>query len=224
MNLDSSHAHIVYGDSEAFFKQVTAWIDTHHGPQEDGVTFFSYNKRVLKIGDVRDIQHPVNLRGAEGKAKHVIIRAQLIVLAAQNALLKTLEDPQSDTRFYINVPSGSYIIPTILSRTAQHTIEGGNKDVGVAKEFISSHYAGRSALLEQYKFENEQGKMVYDKEQISVFVSQLIAYMLQLAHAKQTITADEIASVRKLQTYILDPSSSTKQIVESIAVLVPVIK
>lgn len=224
MDFSSSHAHVVFGDSDVFLERVTTWIASEYGEQEDGVTFFSYKARVLKIADVRNIQHPVTLRSAQNVTKHVVIRADLIPMQAQNALLKTLEDPQSDTRFYINLPVGSHVIPTILSRTAQHTLDHVDSADSFAKNFLSSHYVDRLEIYEQLKHENDKGKMVFDKNKSSVFISELLSAMTEQAKAANNISADDISSILQLQKYILDPSASTKQIMESIATLTPVIK
>lgn len=46
-----------------------------------------------------------------------IEEANLLTLPAQNALLKTLEEPPANTKFYLTCQSKSSLLPTILSRT-----------------------------------------------------------------------------------------------------------
>lgn len=84
--------------------------DTHRLiPKEESPT--------IGISDIRGWQKelfltPLNSPYTIG----VIPNAELLTIEAQNALLKTLEEPPTHTRIYIESQTSSSLLPTILSR------------------------------------------------------------------------------------------------------------
>jgi len=76
--------------------------------------------RNLKIEQVRDIQGILPYPPIEGRWKIVIIEdADLLTIEAQNALLKSLEEPPSYNLFLLLAASRTRLLPTVLSR-CQH--------------------------------------------------------------------------------------------------------
>ncbi len=73
----------------------------------------------LSINDIRELEQLVWKTPTFDKARVVIIRClDLISVAAQNALLKTLEEPPKNTFFILTVINKSDILKTIISRVS----------------------------------------------------------------------------------------------------------
>lgn len=75
--------------------------------------------RAISIDTVRELQHFTTLKipGEKGIRRVVIIEsADLMTTEAQNALLKTLEEPPTDTVFILTAASVEALLPTIQSR------------------------------------------------------------------------------------------------------------
>ncbi len=81
----------------------------------------------IPIEAVRELQHFLSLRiprngGVEGPepiSRIVIIEeAGMLTTEAQNALLKTLEEPPVDTAFILTAPSAESVLPTVQSRVS----------------------------------------------------------------------------------------------------------
>ena len=71
----------------------------------------------IKIDQVRDIVERVGYRPFEGRRRVVIIdQADALVPAAQNALLKTLEEPPSASVFILVTSAPDVLLPTVRSR------------------------------------------------------------------------------------------------------------
>ena len=71
----------------------------------------------IKIEQVRDVVDRAAYRPFEGKRRVVIIDgADALVSAAQNALLKTLEEPPSLSAFILVTARPDVLLPTVLSR------------------------------------------------------------------------------------------------------------
>ncbi|MDZ4228202.1 MAG: hypothetical protein U1E54_03075 [Candidatus Levybacteria bacterium] len=78
---------------------------------------FQIYEKTMGIEDVRSIQKTILLKPFRGKTKAVIIDAyENIGHEAQNALLKILEEPPSNTIIVIMAAKQELFLPTIISR------------------------------------------------------------------------------------------------------------
>jgi DNA polymerase-3 subunit delta' len=74
----------------------------------------------IKIDAVRDLVERANFRPFEGRRRAVIIDdADALVMAAQNGLLKTLEEPPSASVFILVTSRPDTLLPTVRSRCPQ---------------------------------------------------------------------------------------------------------
>jgi len=72
----------------------------------------------IKIEKIRDLIKDLYFKPLENNYRFIIInKAHKLNLAAANALLKTLEEPPSDTLFILCTNSLSSLLPTIISRS-----------------------------------------------------------------------------------------------------------
>lgn len=84
------------------------------------------DKKTISIDKIREIKKFLTLRttGTNLFRRSVVIEdGQYLTLEAQNALLKTLEEPPEDTFFIITVDRFENLRPTILSRAQSITIQ-----------------------------------------------------------------------------------------------------
>lgn len=73
--------------------------------------------RSIKIEDIRGLIARVNLRPLQARCKMFLVnRAELMGDAAQNALLKTLEEPEGRTTIVLAVSSAEPLLATVRSR------------------------------------------------------------------------------------------------------------
>ena len=85
--------------------------DVHHVAPE---------KNTIKVDQIRGLIEKLNLASYEGGKKIAIIdRADSMNESAQNALLKTLENPTGDTLFFLLTDTPGALLPTIVSRCLQ---------------------------------------------------------------------------------------------------------
>jgi DNA polymerase-3 subunit delta' len=75
------------------------------------------DKASIKIDVVRDVLSRTGFKPFEGQRRVVVIReADALEPQAQNALLKSLEEPPSGTIFILTTNVASALLPTVLSR------------------------------------------------------------------------------------------------------------
>ncbi len=76
-----------------------------------------WERRILKIDQIRLIQHDVARAPFEGRWKIIILRRfEEANEEAANAFLKTLEEPPAHTRLILTARDASLLLPTITSR------------------------------------------------------------------------------------------------------------
>lgn len=99
-------------------------------------------KRDVSIEQVRELQRELGFRSLSGRPKIGIIDdAHLLTAQAQNALLKTLEEPSGDSVLILVAVQASALLPTILSRCQQ--LRFGPLPTADVTAIVEAH--GRSA-------------------------------------------------------------------------------
>jgi len=74
-------------------------------------------KKEISIQQIRELEKELNFRSFSGKKKIAILDpANLMNLSAQNALLKTLEEPPQDSLLILIAANGGALLPTLRSR------------------------------------------------------------------------------------------------------------
>jgi DNA polymerase III subunit delta' len=87
------------------------------GAHVDVLTIEPDDRASIKIDVIRDVLAQVGFRPFEGRRRVVIIRdAETLEIAAQNALLKSLEEPPPATMFILTTTLPSVLLPTVRSR------------------------------------------------------------------------------------------------------------
>lgn len=94
--------------------------------QENALEQYPYLRRIrsddnkaISIEPIRQLEHFLSLKvPGTATVKRVIIieQSQLLTIEAQNALLKTLEEPPEDTVLILTAPTSASLLPTIQSR------------------------------------------------------------------------------------------------------------
>ncbi|MBR5230680.1 MAG: DNA polymerase III subunit delta' [Clostridia bacterium] len=73
--------------------------------------------RTIKVDDLREIIRALSYHASEGTRRVVLIEnAQRMTAQAQNALLKSLEEPDAETVFLLTASGETGLLPTVRSR------------------------------------------------------------------------------------------------------------
>ena len=77
----------------------------------------------IPVKDLRDFLSEEMVRPYEAPFKaYLILHAERMNAACQNTILKTLEEPSGDTRFYLIAENTDALLPTVLSRCAKRQV------------------------------------------------------------------------------------------------------
>jgi len=96
--------------------------------------------RQISIDDIRDLEHTLQLAAPSGQTKvGVIVDADRMNEKAENAFLKTLEEPPDRTLLMLLTTKSQRLLPTILSRCVQVNLLGGRSlDLDGGEELVAA--------------------------------------------------------------------------------------
>lgn len=209
----SHHAYVTYGNP-ARAKELAATLakrvglEVAHNPDLHIRAFES-----LGVDEARNISQLASLSSAGGK-KLFVIATHAITREAQNALLKTLEEPAPGTYFGLLVPRGA-LIATVRSRLTELSLPEKKEDRELAESFLAASPVSRSKLI---------AKVVEDKEKNAAreLIDGLEALLRKdMKKAPVRIALEELSMTR---TYLMGPSPSVKMLLEHLALVLPVVK
>ncbi|AGP48639.1 DNA polymerase III subunit delta' [Psychrobacter sp. G] len=88
----------------------------------------------IKVDDIRALQ-PFIYQGGQGMRICVLDHAEKMTIAAANALLKTLEEPQAQVHLFLISDAPAQLLPTIKSRVQQLALQ--TIDPAVAVDYVT---------------------------------------------------------------------------------------
>jgi len=136
--------------------------------------------KTIGIEEIRKLQSKIFLKPVNSKNKAIIFNnSEDLTMAAQNALLKVLEEPPEDTIIILVIPSRDLLIPTILSRCKVIKIKEENKFF--SEKEIDQNLKTLTSLLssrvgERLKIAQDNGKT---KEESLIFLEKIILAIRQ---------------------------------------------
>ncbi len=185
----------------------------------------SHELAVAYLGGTFQVQAPVRhlplfgieesrlLKAEQGRrlgtdeSLHIVIRTDNITVEAQNALLKTLEEPTPGVHIFILVSEKQNLLPTLLSRVIVVELEAA-PNVGqypAVKKFLSASVEERLSLIAKFIEANEETG--------------------QLRPLAQAFGAELLATVRSAKLneavgYLYDRAALPRLVLEHIAMIV----
>lgn len=134
--------------------------DNNLTPNHPDLFYFPHDSK-LGILEARKIKEHFSLKPYSAKGRAVVMEdASFLTHEAQNALLKTLEEPPADAILILGAPSEHSFLPTILSRCQIVRVQ--NSEVRSQKEYhmdieklINSEIEERFEYVEKLKEREE---------------------------------------------------------------------
>ena len=110
------------------------------------------------IDDARYLERWAMGKPFQGGIKVAFVVLKSLTFEAQNALLKTLEEPVGGAHFFIHLPSLGNILPTFLSRVSVTHIDGKtSEDFKVQTDFIRGDIKKRLSLVKLVSEKKDKG-------------------------------------------------------------------
>lgn len=186
---------------------------------------------VMGIDEARVLKEAAGRTAMTGGKKIFIVSVRGITKQAQNALLKILEEPPSETHFFLIVPSPELLLPTLRSRLSMLRASDSRSEnqmlaeLPSAEEFLAKSPSARIAVvqamlkaLEKEKDDKEDStEPLVEKERIMQFLSALERTLA--GNVRQNATA--LSELLEVKTYARDRAPSLKLLLEHVALSLP---
>ena len=235
-----AHAYVVKGGGEAVHDVLT--LLKKEGIEPEGnpdVYVRAYSSFLME--DARSLRDRASMRAVKEEGRFFIIAAPTISPDAQNALLKTFEEPPAGATFILIVSSPETLLPTLLSRmqtldlpkqkiTTSDVVK--NNDVGRRYIDTSSFLAATpekriemlKPLLEKDEDDQSQIAGAGRREGGGRHLSEVLAFLKELEGAlgkNPRHNAVGLQAVYRARKYITDRGSLKKPLLEQAALLIP---
>lgn len=174
--------------------------------------YFPFSSK-LGIAEARKIKEHFSLKPYSAKGRVVILEdASALTPEAQNALLKTLEEPPTEAILILGAPSDSKLLPTILSRcqvirvqgTADRVENNENEYEKDIEKLLKSDIEERFEYIEKCKERQEffQSLVTYFHQHLASHTrSGNLNFLKELLQAEQWATQN--VNIRAILEYLM---------------------
>src|SRR5581483_8667413 len=173
-----------------------------------------FDKEILEsegqigIEEVRNLQKKVFL-APRGKTKGVVFKnAHTLTIAAQNALLKLLEEPPQNTILVLEVSSKDLLLPTILSRCTILVIQDKRALEKGSTTVLNLNSAKRMELAESVSKTREEALSFLEKE--------ILGLRSELLQKHTSELAKVVKEFQKTHTVISSTNTNVRLVVENL--------
>jgi DNA polymerase III delta prime subunit len=170
----------------------------------------------FKINDARELRDRAQTKAVLGGRRVFIVIAPSMTTDAQNALLKTLEEPPADALFIFIVASPQTMLPTLRSRVQFLRVDEGAK--GEARvdvvQFLKAGLEKRIDML----------KPLYQHDDDERDIRGAVAFLQALEREFAAHTPSSrpgIEAIYLARKYLMDKGALLKPLLEQVALLSP---
>lgn len=212
------HGYLVAGGAEKI-SSVLDFLEKHgiHTKANPDV----YVREYLSFGvdDVRTIRERAGSKAIVGERRAFVIVAPSMTTQAQNAFLKTLEEPSGGAVFFFVVASPDMLLATLRSRVETLALDSG-KDEGPieVKKFLAAAPEKRLDILKPLYARKD------DDEERDVRGAVTFLSALERVLSKNPKGEEErqgIHAIYRARKHLMDKGSLLKPLLEQVALLVP---
>lgn len=226
------HAFVIEGDTLQTRPILFDFLKKEFGMDAGHNDLILLDRGDFGIENVQEIVDVNSRKPTVGMYKVIVVGLHSISHQAQNAILKTLEEPRPGTFIFILTNTSAIFLPTILSRvqvvrslnSAGANVNTNNTVANIdldAKKFIKSSSAERLAQIKEI-LDLKSDEEIGDAE-IFAFVQEVEKLALELAQSGKDFGARTLVAqiFTKVEDYMRDTSSSKKLLLEYVALRLP---
>lgn len=167
------------------------------------------------VDEARELAQKASTRAVASLRRIFIVVTPGMTAEAQNALLKTFEEPSADALFFVVVPSPQMLLPTLRSRAQTLAVDTVVPNTIVdPKAFLKETSEKRLEILKPLLDKDED-----DKRDMSGSILFLAGLERELSH-NLPATKESIEAVYRARKYIGDKGSLSKALLEQVALLI----
>lgn len=217
------HAYLIEGEREETLAALLVHLERIGIPSKGNPDVACEEYDAFLVEHARELRRRERYRSAGGGKKVFIVAFNTIMPEAENALLKTLEEPAAETHFFFVTRTAEALLPTVRSR--MHTIRGeasdkGQERGGRAKQFLNGALSERMKMIDPWLRAKDE-KKAEAKEEVRIFLDEIEFALRERFGAADAGVAEHLGHVIRAKTYLADRSPSLKLILEHLALTLP---
>lgn len=167
--------------------------------------------RKFGVDEAEEIRSRARLKPVRDSRRVIAFFVSAPTTEAQNALLKTLEDPAGNPLFFIVTPSPDTLLPTVRSRAGRLEVPGGQEtDV---EAFLSATREKRLEMLKPLYDHDDDGR---DMAGVRAFL-----HALERRFAEEKLRGEALRAIYRAEKFAGDKGSLLKALLEQVALLAP---
>ncbi|MCC7004690.1 hypothetical protein IT397_02115 [Candidatus Nomurabacteria bacterium] len=215
------HAYFLEGKRIAIISELNSFLESELKFEiNNNPDYICREYEVFGIDEAREIID-IHSKKALGEFKIFIIAFHFITHQAQNALLKILEEPSSNSHFFLVSKSIDDFLPTLKSRLERvdaRKIVGEDIWPQEAEKFL------KLSLKDKLSYSKNFSDQIKDEESSKSDVVCLIdeikkILVKRMSKEKSKEIAIVLEKIIKLKKYLSSPSASVKMILDSVSIL-----
>lgn len=240
------HAYLIEGRREEVLPEILKFVESLGVDTNANPDFTHLSLDSFKIEDARNLKSYSLEKGFSANKKIFVISANSFLLESQNSLLKMFEEPIENTHFFLVVPDANALLKTLVSRF--YLIKDKSMiGVGDAEKFIKMPLKSRIDFIKELLAESEE-EDVPTEVGIPTGVGEdgsrakALKFLNALEMVLHNILVKNFAGGRfhpesggipknslreccghifKVREFLRMPGSSTKTLMESVALVIP---
>lgn len=212
------HAYLLEGDREETISGLLSILEEKGVNVSSNPDFYQLIFDTLKIEDALSLRDMASRKSFGSAKKIFLLCANAMTRDAQGVLLKMFEEPSLGTHFFIVVPDASDLFSTLRSRMYFISGEFGGDLSIEAEKFVSLPPQKRIDFLKS--FLKEESDIDSTRARAGRFLNALENVLHDNLKKEEVDFFDQIFAVRE---HLRQPGSSVKNLMESLALVIPVI-
>ena len=202
------HAYVVSMDLSSLIDT----LEKRGVPRKACPDVYIYECQEFRIDNARELRERAYMNPLVLARRIFIVSCAGIAVEAQNALLKTIEEPRGNAVFFFLMPSPERLLPTFRSRVQiiPDSNERLTKSLISITDFLKASPEKRITMLEVFTKKKDGEER--DMNNISTFLD-----ALERALATKR---DGLAAVYRAKRYMNDKGALIKPLLEQVALLV----
>lgn len=224
------HAYLIEGAREEIIPEIIELSNIIGFRTVGNPDFYHITIDNFKIDEAFDLRAMSSDKSFSTTKKIFLICINTITLDAQNVLLKMFEEPIANTHFFLVIPDTGVLLKTLISRfyfiSPKPDLVGEN--VKEVEKFISMPLRDRldfiKELLGDPEEKDEEGNKIVILDSARAKSLKFLNTLEAVIH-KKLLKNSEIACIEhffKVREFLRMPGSSTKGLMESVALITPI--
>jgi DNA polymerase III delta prime subunit len=219
------HAYLIEGERVVILAQLMEFLETSGMQVRANPDLHIYEHDAFLLEHAHQLRREQSMHATVGGRKIFVVMFNTMMSEAQNALLKSLEEPTAGTHFFFITRTGEILFSTVRSRMQvirnQREISREVEKENLGEVFLGATIAERLKMIERFvKAKTDEKSKA--KEEARVFLESL-ERALYVHLSTGGAIAEALADVVTAKRYLSDRAPSLKLLFEHLALTVPTV-